>query len=226
MQRSSRVVRNGRQKPAVARAGVGIVEIHDARERQILDHLAGSEPVTQRRLASELGIALGLTNLLMRRLVTKGWVRMKRVSPRRIRYLLTPSGVSAQARLTREYFLSSLRFYLESRQRVRDRLAVLSEELQGEGEHGQHIVFYGTGEIAEVAYVCLRETSLELVGAVDGGTVRPLFDVQVHCLSDLDGAALASRPFARLVVMPLQDEAEVRAQLVARAVPEDRVFWL
>lgn len=202
-------------------------EEHDARERLILDRLEAHAPVTQRTLSSDMGIALGLTNLLIHRLVKKGWVRVKRVSPRHIRYLITPAGVSAKARLTRQYFLDSLKFYRDSRVRMGELLAAVAVELnEGAASPCTDVVFYGVGEVAEVAYVCLQETPLHLVGVVDPEAARPFFHIPVHPPSHLAGTTLAGRSFSRLIVMPLQDEEHVRAALTAAQVPADNVFWL
>jgi DNA-binding MarR family transcriptional regulator len=52
------------------------------------------DPRSQRSLSRDMGIALGLTNLIIRRLVHKGWVRIIRIKPNRVRYLLTPAGIA------------------------------------------------------------------------------------------------------------------------------------
>lgn len=196
-------------------------------ERQILDQLEANGHVTQRSLAFELGIALGLTNLLMRRLIRKGWVQVKRLSPRRIIYLITPAGIAAKAELTRHYFLNSLTFYRETRARMRERLAVLSAELnaQRDGEvHG--VVFFGVGDVAEVAYLCLNEAGLVLSGVVSHLPARPFLQMTVLPPTALAESTLAGRPFCRLVVMPLQDEDKIRQTLARQRVPPDIVFWL
>jgi DNA-binding MarR family transcriptional regulator len=203
--------------------------VQSERERQLLESLDAQRPVTQRGLASELGIALGLTNLLIRGLIRKGWVRIRRVSSRRVRYLITPAGAAARARLAREYFLETLAVYRESRERMRERLAEVSAAIGMEsgGAHGQHpVVFYGGGPVAEVAYVCLQETDLQLVALISAVPSRPFFQVIAYPPSELTGAVVAGQPFTRIIVMPLQDETEVRAQLAARGVPEGVVFWV
>jgi DNA-binding MarR family transcriptional regulator len=197
---------------------------HDQHERQILDRIE-ERPVTQRRLASDLGIALGLTNLLVRRLVKKGWVRVSHISPRRISYLITPAGVAAKARLTREYFLYSLEFYRESRARVRERLELASRDLPRDPAN-PGIVFFGVDEVAEVAYVCLQETDLCLVGVVDAVKTGTFFQHSVASPAQLVGCRLAGQPFSRLLVMPLQDQDDVRGHLARQGVPPDAVFWL
>ena len=65
-------------------------------DRQILQAIAASDRVTQRSLSGELGVALGLTNLLIRRVVNKGYVRVARMGTRHVRYLMTPAGWEAE----------------------------------------------------------------------------------------------------------------------------------
>src|SRR5687767_5924222 len=133
---------------------------HELRTRRILDRVAASNSVSQRSLSRELGIALGLTNLLLRRLAAKGWIRIIRFRPNRVGYILTPAGLVQKARLSRAYLLNSLRFYTEARDRVQHRF----EDMVGQSGAGatQSIVFYGSGEIAEVAWLCLQRTKLQL----------------------------------------------------------------
>jgi DNA-binding MarR family transcriptional regulator len=199
---------------------------HELHEHRILTQLESGQPITQRRLAQELGIALGLTNLLVRRLVQKGWVRVSHVKASRIRYLITPAGIAAKARLTRAYVRQSIRYYRETRDRMREELARLSGELPA-GNGAAQIVFYGAGEAAEIAYVCLQETTLELVAVVDPTSSRPLFfNMRVCGPADLDGDTVAGRSFVRVVVMPVENEEDVRTVLADRGVRPESVFWL
>ena len=55
---------------------------------------------TQRRLASELGVALGLINAYLKRCVTKGLMKVSEAPARRYAYYLTPQGFAEKARLT------------------------------------------------------------------------------------------------------------------------------
>ncbi|HYT76756.1 MAG TPA: hypothetical protein VEL79_18520 [Vicinamibacterales bacterium] len=110
--------------------------------------------VSQRHLSQRLGMALGLTNLLVRRIVAKGWIKVVHIRPSRVRYLLTPAGLAAKARLTREYLESSVTFYAEARERIRERSAELSAELGGDNE-SKRIVFLGAGQVAEIGHVRL-----------------------------------------------------------------------
>lgn len=79
----------------------------DARVREILERIEQSETINQRRLAAELGVALGLVNAYVNRCVTKGWVKVKQVPARRYRYYLTPKGFAEKSRLTLQFLNDS-----------------------------------------------------------------------------------------------------------------------
>lgn len=200
---------------------------HDAHIRRILDHLDAGRPVSQRSLSGELGIALGLTNLLVRRMMRQGWVRFVRVPPNRYRYFLTPAGLAQKARLSRAYLAHNVRFYAETRDRIRETFEVLSarwEHVTGGG--AKRVVFFGGSEIAEIGYVCLHDTDLHLCGIVDDQRVRPFFGVPVHPVAALEGMALAGQPFGALIVMSLGDIEATESLLNSRRVPAERTVWL
>jgi DNA-binding MarR family transcriptional regulator len=205
------------------------VNSHEQHALRILAALEASEGVSQRALARELDIALGLTNRLIRRLARRGWVRMVRVAPNRVQYRLTPAGAVQQARLARRSLHDSLRVYAEAKDRIRARLAVLSREWppadDGRLAPEKRIVFFGAGEVAEVGFVCLKGTDLRLVAVVDD-EVRAFFDVPVFEPRELRPREVGGLPYERLVVTSCAHESRIRRQLQACQVPADRVFWV
>jgi DNA-binding MarR family transcriptional regulator len=192
--------------------------------RGLLLEIEAGHAVSQRHLAQRLGIALGLTNLLLRRIVAKGWVKAVHIRPNRVRYLLTPAGITAKARLTREYLEGTLKFYTEVRERVRERFGELSAELDALGGP-KRIVFFGAGEIAEIGYVSLQETDLQLVAVVDSVRTKPFFGLPVHPPDRLHPVALDGSAFDRLVVMSFETDG-IADTLERRGVSTDRVFWI
>src|SRR5882672_7546734 len=70
---------------------------------------------SQRKLAAELGIALGLVNAYLKRCMTKGLVKMSEVPTRRYAYYLTPKGFAEKSRLTVDYLTSSFEFFRRAR---------------------------------------------------------------------------------------------------------------
>lgn len=150
------------------------------RDLEILAELARSERVTQRGLAARLGIALGLTNLYLKRLARKGCIKITSIPPRRVRYLLTAKGMAEKTRLTYQYMDYSRRLYRETRLALRQTLRPLVEGGRS------RVALYGTEEAAELAFLTLRELGLEVAAVFSeeragttflGLPVRPLGDL-------------------------------------------------
>jgi DNA-binding MarR family transcriptional regulator len=174
------------------------MDVESQRDLQVLEAVARDERITQRTLAGRLGIAVGLTNLYLKRLARKGYIKFVNVRPNRIVYLLTPKGIAEKSRLTYEFVEHSLFVYRQ----VRTHLSTMVQPYVG-GSRG--IALYGTGEAAELAYLCLRENGLEPVAIFDqvpgqflGMTVHDirehrsvLFDVMVVARLDRPDALLA-----------------------------------
>jgi DNA-binding MarR family transcriptional regulator len=191
------------------------MDLESYRALNVLEELAADPSLTQRRLAKKLRVALGLTNLMIRRLIAKGEVQVVSLSRNRIRYLLTPKGLAEKSRLTYEYLEYSLFLY----RRVRE---VLKEHLSRAARSGGvRVVVFGTGEIAEIAYLTIQELGLELAGVIDdasGG--RTFFGRRVRRLDEL-----ASLAFDCGVVTTLEDGFRMlRQRLQELGVPEDRIL--
>src|SRR5689334_4018081 len=77
----------------------------------MLTAVEGNSGVTQRTLARELGIALGLTNTYIKRCVNKGLIKVTHIPAKRYAYYLTPKGFSEKSRLTAQYLTHSFNFF-------------------------------------------------------------------------------------------------------------------
>ncbi|MCR4341955.1 MAG: winged helix-turn-helix transcriptional regulator [Gemmatimonadaceae bacterium] len=201
---------------------------HEQYSCRILETFESDRGASQRSLAVELGIALGLTNLLVKRLVRKGWVRVVQIKPNRVRYLITPAGVAEKSRMSRAYFETSVQFYRQTRDRIQQQFFVLSRGWPDDGTPGlrKRIVFYGAGEVSEIGHICLVETDLELIGVVDVAATKPFFGLRVCSPEHVDGLLLNGQAFDRLVVMSFGNPDELRTGILALRIPADRVFWL
>ena len=133
----------------------------DIRTLKILEKVDNDIVPSQRDLARELNISLGLVNSFIKRLVKKGFFKARHIPKNRMRYFLTPKGASEKTRLTYLYIQHSYNFYKDARQKLRD----LYTEL--ESQNVSRIVFYGASDLAEIAYLSLQETNIELVAVFD-----------------------------------------------------------
>jgi DNA-binding MarR family transcriptional regulator len=126
------------------------------RELHLLEHIEADPDVNQATLASTLGIAVGTVNWHLKRMVAKGYVKVKRAERKKLRYIITPEGLAFRARLTVDYIEQSFNLYRRTRSRAREQLKKLRE--QGY----TRVRIEGAGDIADVC----RLTCLELGFAV------------------------------------------------------------
>ncbi len=142
------------------------------REMNLLEHIERDPDVTQASLATQLGVAVGTVNWHLKRLVEKGYVKVKRAQRRKLRYIITPEGIAFRARLTVNYIDNSMKLYRRTRQRVRDLLA----EVKKEGHKRVHIA--GEGDIADICRLTCLEQGITVMELIDGTTASvPVLEV-------------------------------------------------
>jgi DNA-binding MarR family transcriptional regulator len=98
------------------------------RELELLNVLAEDPEIRQIDLATRLGVAVGTVNWLLKRLVSKGYVKVRRIGRWRWRYLLTPRGMEEKVKLTQAYLRRSMRLFRQTRQDSRRVLAEIKEK--------------------------------------------------------------------------------------------------
>jgi FlaA1/EpsC-like NDP-sugar epimerase len=195
-------------------------------DRRVLQAIAAGQRVTQRSLSSELGVALGMTNLLVRRVVGKGYVKVAGAGTRHIRYLMTAAGWRALARATRQHLENTVHLYTQTREQIRSSLSAISERCDVDAAGQKRIVFYGAGDVAEIAYASLQSTDLRLVGVVDDHRTGRFFDVAIFPPEQLSADMISTVPYGHVVVTSLRHQDTIRARIVGRGVPAARVTCL
>jgi len=79
-------------------------------ELEILRSVDEENRITQRELARRTGLSLGSVNVLIKRLIHKGLIKIEHVNSRTIKYILTPKGLMEKARLTYQYIIHSYNY--------------------------------------------------------------------------------------------------------------------
>jgi predicted transcriptional regulator len=190
------------------------MDIEAHRDLKLLEAVEQDSRVTQRTLATKLGIALGLTNIYLRRLVRKGYIKCVNVQPNRISYLITPRGIGEKARLMYEFMDYSLHLYGEVRQHLRIVLAECAAA-------GRRVAIYGRGEAAELAYLSLKEFGLEPVAVFDGEGGQDFLGIPVRPVSEH-----AEVVFDLLIVATLDRSTLSINALIRDGVPPEKLFPL
>jgi len=168
---------------------------------------------SQRRLASDLGIALGLVNVYLKRCVKKGLLKIGQVPPRRYAYYLTPHGFAEKSRLTVEYLSTSFSFF----RRARDDCSSVLKAAHARGWN--RIALIGISDLAEVATICALEQGTTIAAVVDSKSESTRFvgTPVVNSLAAVPGG------FDALVVTDLQATRE-SVQHVVDQFDADRVL--
>jgi DNA-binding MarR family transcriptional regulator len=152
-------------------------DIH--RDLVILDQIEQNPKTTQASLAGKLGVAVGTINWHLKRLVEKGYVKVKRAERRKLLYIITPEGISLRARLTMDYIQTSFQLY----RLVRERSLLAWEKVRAQGYSKVRI--QGDGDVAEICRLTCLEQSFEVSDGcdspflvVDGLKIYPEFRKQ------------------------------------------------
>lgn len=135
--------------------------IEGIRELSLLQELEKNPVISQRELSHKFGIALGVTNACLKRMVRRGWIQIVGMNHRRISYYLTPKGFSEKAKLTFQQISHTVHHYSELKRIIRLRF------LEMEQDRLERIVFYGISDEMEIAYVTLQGVHLKLAGIVE-----------------------------------------------------------
>lgn len=117
--------------------------------------------ITQRSLSKSLGLALGLTNLYLKRCINKGLVKIEQIPANRYLYYLTPQGFTEKSRLTAQYLTRSFNFYREAS----DDCAACFQHCSALG--WRRVILCGVSDLAEIAILQAQQTSIEIMGIFD-----------------------------------------------------------
>jgi DNA-binding MarR family transcriptional regulator len=181
----------------------------------LLNAINENSALTQRSLARDLGIALGLANAYLKRCAKKGLVKVAQVPSNRYAYYLTPQGFSEKSRLTAEYFSQSFKFFRTARAQCSELFALCAER----GWHD--VVLVGASDLGEIAVFCAREHGVRVTGIVDGSanTANTAIFAGLTVWRDM---AILVRVDAALVTDLSDPQATFEATL--RHLPDERIL--
>jgi DNA-binding MarR family transcriptional regulator len=137
------------------------VDKEDLQTLRLMDEIDHNGIHSQRELSQRLNISLGLVNTFLKRLVNKGYFKVTTMPRNRVKYFLTPEGLARKAKLTAEYLSYSVHFYRDIKE------LLLGKYAEMEKKHIKSILFFGAGEVADLAYLYLQLTTIRLAGIID-----------------------------------------------------------
>ena len=187
------------------------------RELRLLTEVYSTPQASQRDLSLRLGIALGLTNALLRKLAEKGYVRVTQSSWKRWLYAITPAGFTRKIHLTVGYIHRFVDHYQKVRETLREDLEPLNLNAES------RVAIYGTGELSELVYMCLRDTGIE---EIDIFTPRDSVDGKFLGMLVRHSASLSPTDYDRVIIASLAGVEVRREELALLGVPREKIVTL
>ena len=171
---------------------------------------------SQRELSRRLGLSLGLVNAFLKRLANRGYFKVKTMPRNRVKYFLTPKGLARKSNLTVKYLRYSVNFYKEIKN------LLLNKYKEMEENKLNSIIFFGAGEVAELAYLYLQLTNMRLVGIVDDmQNGNDFFEYKVEGLDRLE-----RQDWDTILLTRLEDTDQDIQSLLNRGVSPERIATL
>ncbi len=123
----------------------------------LLEQIADNPDVTQASLAIRLGVAVGTVNFLLKRLIAKGYVKVKRAERRKLRYIITPEGIAFRTHLTVDYVNQTMLLYRNTRQHVGELIGAVKQN------GFDRVRIAGDGDIADICRLTCLEQGIKVV---------------------------------------------------------------
>jgi DNA-binding MarR family transcriptional regulator len=129
-------------------------DVDIARDLTLLDQIERDPDISQATLANLLGVAVGTVNWHLKRLITKGAIKVKRAERKKLRYIITPEGLALRARLTVDYVEQSFSLY----RLIRGRVSEVIPQIKAAGYSAVRLK--AEGDIADVIRLTCLENSI------------------------------------------------------------------
>ncbi len=127
----------------------------------ILQKIHENSGITQRKLASDHKVALGSINIILKRLMNKGFVKITEVHPKRFLYFLTPKGFNEKTRLLLSYINRSILIYKDIKNHVEGTLEEMIKD------HCRSVVLCGLDDGFDIVYLAIQEKGLKIAELYD-----------------------------------------------------------
>ncbi len=126
-------------------------------EYQVLTHLHENEQTSQRKLSRHTGLSLGAVNILIKKMARKGLIKIEKLNPRTVRYILTPQGIKEKTRLTYQFIRHSYNQIIN----ITSAVETLISEEQTKNSTSEIILYGPADEVEKILINTLRGLNIK-----------------------------------------------------------------
>jgi DNA-binding MarR family transcriptional regulator len=153
---------------------MGITE----KEFIVIREISNNHNPNQRIIAKNAEISLGLTNIIIKRLVNKGYIKIQQIPPRRIKYMLTPKGLAEKAKKTYSFTLKTISLINSIKNHTQQ---VINEEIK---KGADKFIISGTGELITITEIAFRDLGIK--------------GIEYNIIEDKEKTDTAKTPYCRI----------------------------
>lgn len=124
------------------------------REFELINIIGADLGSNQRDLSRQLDLSLGLTNMLIKRMIAKGYIRIRQLNKRKVQYILTPKGFSEKMRKSVKYTIKTI----HSIGLIKERVKGIVLKLYHQGERNFFVL--GKSDFALLIEMSLKDMNL------------------------------------------------------------------
>jgi DNA-binding MarR family transcriptional regulator len=198
--------------------------VPERKQLETLLEIKYNPSLTQRSLAHRLNISLGLTNAILQNLIHRGWVKAKKMTGRKILYLITPQGMARATNLIYDRFRETQNYY----QYTKELLTSYLTHLFTKGKRKAAI--YGTSQLAEIAYLSLLDSPLQLHSIITddppSSSKKKFLGHEVLTLSDFAQKISETSDLENLIVLSTVSQEEREEEKEHKGEGEDKILSL
>lgn len=180
---------------------------------KILEALNENDTQSQRELSKKLNISLGLVNSLLKKIIKRGYYNVITTNNSKLKYILTPKGIFEKSILSYRHILLLIESYCDAC----DKVKLIFDELAKENK--KRIILFGAGELAEIAYIVSKKSTLRLVGVVD----EKLYGTSLLDTKIWDISYLQKYPFDAVVITDMNDPAMAKKNLIEQGIAVNKI---
>ena len=126
-------------------------------ELKVIEEISRARNLTQRELSKRTDISLGAVNIILKRLINRGIVKTKTLTPKKIEYFITPKGFCEKAKKSYHYVLKTINLV----KLIREEIARIVLEEYNKGQ--KSFVILGKDNLADIIELALKGFNYERV---------------------------------------------------------------
>ena len=123
----------------------------DENELKIISEISKNSEASQRHLSKVSDLSLGMVNIILHRLIEKGYMKIKQLDGRKVQYILTPKGFTEKVDKSKQYLKKTILNVSIIKGTIKDRMLKQYDK-------GRKIFYVlGAGELSHFVDISVKE---------------------------------------------------------------------